>query len=168
VFFAHARQFADLAFAGEFFYAINVTDLVGAPDERNRFRSQPLDLQQLKHGGVIFFEQFGLHTEAAIFEEFLQVQQHAFADAGDGENFLGFADDVFDLLGEVFDGLGGVAVGANAEGIGRIDFEQVGGFVEDRGDGFVVHGFKIKQEWGVALALHGAMCCVLGQNRPLT
>jgi hypothetical protein len=39
----------------------------------------------------------------------------------------------------ILDGLRGVAVGADAEGILAVDFEQVGGFVENRGDGFVVH-----------------------------
>ena len=77
----------------------------------------------------------------------LQVDQHPLADAGDGQHFLGFADDVFDLLGKVFDGLGGVAVGANAEGILGIDFQQVRSFVEDVGDRLVIHGIKIKQDW---------------------
>jgi hypothetical protein len=43
--------------------------------------------------------------------------------------------------------LGCVAVGADAEGILRIDFEQVRGFVENVGDRLVVHGIKIKQDW---------------------
>jgi hypothetical protein len=37
------------------------------------------------------------------------------------------------------DGFSGVAVRADAEGILAVDFEQVGGFVENAGDGFVVH-----------------------------
>jgi len=36
--------------------------------------------------------------------------------------------------------LGGIAVGADAERICCVNFEQIGGFIEDRGDGFVVHG----------------------------
>jgi hypothetical protein len=148
VLLAHARQFADLAFARQLFHAIDVADLIGAPDQGDRLRSQTLDLQQLQHRWVIFLEQFGLHAEAAFLEQLLQVDQHAFADAGDGQHLLGFGDDVFDLLGKVFDGLGGVAVGADAEGILAVDFEQVGGLVENRGDGFVVHVLKIKQDWG--------------------
>ena len=140
VLLAHARQFANLAFARKFFYAIDIADLIGAPDQGNRLRSEALDLQQLEHRRVIFLEQFGLHRESAVFEQFLQVDQHAFADAGDGEHFLRFGDDVFDLLGVILDGLSGVAVGADAERILAVDFEQVGGFVEDVGDGFVVHG----------------------------
>jgi hypothetical protein len=59
---------------------------------------------------------------------------------GIASNFLRIADQVCDLLREGFDGLGGVAVGTDAEGILPVDFEQVGGFVEDAGDGLVVHG----------------------------
>ena len=80
-----------------------------------------------------------MQRKFALLEHFLQVQQHAFADAGDGEHFLGLADQFGDLLGLGFNGFGGVAVGADAEGILTVDFEQVGGFVENAGDGFVIH-----------------------------
>ncbi len=96
---------------------------------------------------MIFLEQFALHAEAAVFEKFLQVDEHPLADDRDGQDFLGFADDVFDLLGIVFDGLGGVAIRADAEGILSVNFQQVRGLVEDVGDRLVVHGLKIKQDW---------------------
>jgi hypothetical protein len=38
-----------------------------------------------------------------------------------------------------FDRLRGIAVGANAERILPIDFEQVGRFVQDVGDRLVIH-----------------------------
>ena len=57
----------------------------------------------------------------------------------DGQHLLGLADDVGNLLGLSFDGFGGVAVGANAERVSAVDLEQVGGFVENAGDGLVVH-----------------------------
>jgi hypothetical protein len=145
VLLAHARQFADLAFARKLFHAIDVADLIGAPDQCNRLRPQALNLQQLEHRRMIFLEQVGLHAELAVLEEFLQVDQHPFADAGNGQNLLGFGDDVFDLLRVIFDGLGGIAVGADAERILAVDFEQIGGFVENRGDGFIVHGLKINK-----------------------
>ena len=53
---------------------------------------------------------------------------------------LGSSINVGDLLRVILDGLRGVAVGADAEGILPVDFEQVGGFVENVGDGLVVHG----------------------------
>ena len=148
VLLAHARQFADLAFARQFLDAIDVADLVGAPDERDGFRAEALNLQQLQHRRVIFLEQFGLHGEFAVCEEFLQVAQHAFADAGNRENLLGVGDEFLDLLRVILDGLRGVAVGADAERILPIDLEQVGGLVENVGDGLVVHGQgKSKQSW---------------------
>jgi hypothetical protein len=39
----------------------------------------------------------------------------------------------------ILDGLRGIAVGANAEGVLAVDLEQVGGLVENVGDGLVVH-----------------------------
>ena len=53
--------------------------------------------------------------------------------------FFGFADEVGNLLGLSFDGFGGVAVGADAERVSAVDFEQVGSFVENAGDSLVVH-----------------------------
>ena len=38
-----------------------------------------------------------------------------------------------------FNGFGGVAVGTDAEGIAAVDFEQIGSFVQDASDGFIVH-----------------------------
>ena len=145
VLLAHARQFADLAFARQFFHAIDVADLVGAPDQRNGLRSKTLDLQQLQHRRMIFFQQLGLHRKLAVFEQLLKIHQHSLANAGNREHFLGFADDVPDLLGMILDSLGGVAVGADAERILAVDFEQISGFVQDRGDGFIVHGLKINK-----------------------
>ena len=89
--------------------------------------------------GRYFFSNSACSCELAFFEHLLQVQQHAFADAGDCEHLLGLVDQVGDLLRLGFDGLGGIAVGAHAEGILAVDFEQVGSFVENAGDGFVVH-----------------------------
>ena len=98
VLLAHAGQFADLSFARKFLDAIDVADFVGAPDQRDGLRAQALNLQQLQHRRVVFLQQFGLNGELAVFEEFLQVAQHALADAGDGEHLLGLGDEVFDLL----------------------------------------------------------------------
>ena len=53
---------------------------------------------------------------------------------------LGSPMSVFDLLRVIFDGLRGIAVGADAEGVLPIDLEQVGSFIENVGDGLVVHG----------------------------
>ena len=44
-----------------------------------------------------------------------------------------------------FDGLRGIAVGANAERILPINFQQVGRLVEDVGDRLVIHMLKINK-----------------------
>ena len=49
-------------------------------------------------------------------------------------------DDVGNLLGMALDSLGGAAVGADAEAVVALDLHEVGGLVEDVGDGLVVHG----------------------------
>ena len=73
----------------------------------------------------------------------LQVGEHAFADAGYCEQLLRLVNQVGDLLRQRLDRLGGIAIGTNAKGILAVDFEQVGGLVENSGDGFVVHGAGI-------------------------
>ena len=73
-------------------------------------------------------------------------------------HLLGIADDVFDLVRVVLDGLRGVAIGADAEGILSVDFEQVGGFEENVGDSLIVHELKDKPKGG---------CRVLGTLLPV-
>ena len=119
---AHAREFANLSFLGQLGHALDVAHLIGAPDQSDGLRAQALDLEQVEHRRVILLEQFGMQRKLALFEHFLQVLQHAFADAGNGQHFLGFADHVGDLLGLGLDGFGGVAVGADAERILRRRF----------------------------------------------
>ena len=147
VLLAHAGKFTNLPGAREFLHSIHVGNLVGAPDQRDRFRPQTLDLQQLQHRRVIFLEQLGVQREPAVLEQFLQVFQHAFADSGNGQHFLGIRDQVGHALREILDGLGGVAIRTNAERVLAVDFEKVGGLVQQVGDGFVIHGKKqIKQD----------------------
>ena len=83
---------ADLAFARQFLHALEVADLISAPDQGNRLRSEPLNLEQFEHRRAIFFQQLGVGFDAAIFEKHLQIGQHAFADALDGEKLFRFRD----------------------------------------------------------------------------
>ena len=145
MFLAHARQFANFSCARELLDAIHVGDFVGAPDQRDRLGPETLDLQQLQHRRVILLQQLGLNGELAGIEQFLQVGEHSLADAGNGEHLLGIADDFFDLVRMIFDGLRGIAVGADAEGILAVDLQQVGSFVEDVGNGLVIHVLKINK-----------------------
>ena len=88
----HAGKFADFAFARQLVHALEIADVIGAPDQRDGLRSEALDLQQVEHRRVIFLQQVGVQAQASFFEHFLQVEQHAFADAGNGEHFLGFVE----------------------------------------------------------------------------
>ena len=89
--------------------------------------------------GRYFLSNSACSESLPFLKHLLHVQQHALADAGNGQHFLGFADQVGDLLRLRFNGFGGVAVRADAERILAVDFEQVGGFIENAGNGFVVH-----------------------------
>lgn len=87
---------------------------------------------------MVLLDQFGVELEGTLLENLLEILEHTFADTGDGEDFLGFGDDVGDLLGIAFNGVGGVAVGSDTKGVVAIDFHEIGSFVEDSGDAFVV------------------------------
>ncbi len=143
VLFAHAGQLANLSLAREFLDAVDVADFVGAPDECDGLRSEALNLQQLQHRRVVFLEQFHLDGELAAFEKLLEVVQHSLADAGNSQNLLGIGDQILDLLRVIFNRLRRVAVGANAERVLPIDFEQIRRFIKNVGDGLVVHRLKI-------------------------
>ena len=136
--FAHARQFAQLALARQLLDAFQVADLVRAPQQRDRLRAEALDLQQLEHRRAVLLQQLGVQRDAPGLVEILQVRAHALADAGNFEQLLGFGNQRPDGLVERFDGFGGAAIGADAEGIVAVDLHQVGGFVQDGGDGLVV------------------------------
>ncbi len=86
-----------------------------------------------------------MNSELAGLEELLEVGEHALANAWNGEDLFRLGHDVFNLLGMVLDGLGGVAIGTDAERVLPIDFQQVGGFEKDVGDRLVVHAPKINK-----------------------
>ena len=73
VLLAHARQFANFAFARQLLDAVDVANFVGAPDQCDGLRTEALNLQQLQHRGMVFLEQLGLNREFAVFEKFLQI-----------------------------------------------------------------------------------------------
>ena len=139
VLFAHARQRADLAFARQLLHALEVADLIGAPDQRNRLRPQTLNLEQFEHRGAVFFQELGVRLDAAIFEKHLQIGQHAFANALYFEKFLRLLDQVGHLLRQRFNSLRSVAIRAHSKRVLPVDLQQIGSLVENSGDGFVVH-----------------------------
>ena len=63
--FAQARQFAQLAFARQLLHAGQVAHLERAPQQRDGFRSESLDLQQLQHRRPVFLQQLLVRAELA-------------------------------------------------------------------------------------------------------
>ncbi len=90
-----------------------------------------------------------MDRKPAVLEHLLQIRQHSLADSGNFQHFFRLADQVGNLLRHGFNRLGCIAIGTDAEGILPVNFQQVGGFVEDARDGLVVHVLhvKIKQDW---------------------
>ena len=72
--------------------------------------------------------------------------QHAFSDAGYFKHLFGLGDQICDLLRQSLDGLGRISIRADAKRILTVNLEQVGSFIKNAGDGFVIHAeVKIKQ-----------------------
>ena len=73
---------------------------------------------------------------------------HALADAAYVLQVLWFADHAAERLRLLLDGLGRAAIAADTEGIGRVDFEQGGGLIEQARDGDVVHVERVLESRG--------------------
>src|ERR1019366_8350054 len=137
--FAQTRQGAQFAFARQLLDAREIADLEGAPKQRNRFRPQSLDLQQLQNGRPVLHQQLLVRSKLAAAAQLLDVGSHTFADARNLQQLLGLVDQPRNLLRQSFDDLGGATIGTNAERVVAVDLHQIGGFVKDVGDGLVVH-----------------------------
>ena len=143
---AHAGELVQVAGFGGGFERVDVGDLEGGPDERDGFGSHAGEAEELEHGGAVVGEQLVAQGHGAGGDEVADVGGHAFADAGDGEQRFGVGlggGEGGELGGLLLDGLGGAAVGADAEGVGGVDFEESGGFFEQAGEGDVVHGSQV-------------------------
>src|SRR5258706_489478 len=81
-----------------------------------------------------------MNLEASRPEQLLKVCQHAFANARHREKVLGFLNQFGNLLRQCLDGGCGIAIGSDAERILGVDLEQIGGFVQNTGDGLVIQG----------------------------
>ena len=86
-----------------------------------------------------------MKSQAAFAQHLLYIGEHSLADAGNGQHFFFVRHQLRDLLRKGFDSFGGIAIGANAERICGVDFKQVGSFVENSGDGLIVHARRLKQ-----------------------
>ena len=72
--------------------------------------------------------------------ELLDVGGHALADAGNFQQLLRLAEQGSNLVGRGLDRLGRAAIGADTEPVVAVDLHEIGGFVEDVRDGFVIQG----------------------------
>ena len=141
-FFAHAGEGGELAGFSGGFEGVDVADLAGGPDEGYGLWAHAGEAEEIEHGGLVFEEELFAEGHGAGGDEGDDVGGHAFADAGDGEESFGVGvglGEGAELSGLLFYGFGGAAIGADAEGVGAVDFEEGGGFVEETGDGDVVH-----------------------------
>src|SRR5271157_1331510 len=136
---AQPRQLAQLAFARQIFHPSDIAHLEGAPQQRAGLRAEPLDLQQLQHRWPVFLQQLLMNPKFAAAAQLLDVRRHAFANAGNLQQLLRIVQQGGDLLRNPFESLSGAAIGADAERVAAVDLHQVSGFVEDVGDGLIVH-----------------------------
>ena len=67
-----------------------------------------------------------MQTEAAFLHHLLQIDEHALADPGNGQNLFGLTDDFRNLLRQAFDCFGGISIRTNAKRILTVYLEQVG------------------------------------------
>ena len=94
VLLAHARQFANFSLARQFLDAIDVADLVGAPDQSDGLGAEALNLQQLQHRRVIFLAAVRSgQSSLPSLKSSCRLRQHALADAGNREHLLGIGDE---------------------------------------------------------------------------
>ncbi len=139
---AHAREGEEVAALGGFFEGVDVGDAERGVDEGDGFGAHAGEFEQAEHAGLVAGEEFVAQGHGSGGDEVADVGGHALADAADGEQGLGVGvgeGEGFELGGLLLDGLGGAAVGADAEGVGTVDFEEGGGLVEEAGQGDVVH-----------------------------
>jgi hypothetical protein len=141
---AHSRKLGKLACLCCGFEAVYIANLTGGPDESDGFWAHARKTQQLEHGGFVFLEELFAKRNGAGGEEGLNVGNHTFADAGDSEQLFGIIGEGGQLGGLLLDSLGGSAVGADAEGVSCVNFEEGGGFVEQAGDRNIVHGDPVR------------------------
>ena len=81
-----------------------------------------------------------MQLQLAFGEKIANIGSHAFANTRDGQQCLVVLPDLSKLLIEALNGFSGAAVGAYTERIVTSHLHQVSGFIEDVGNGFVVHG----------------------------
>ena len=140
--FAHTGKLVEVASLGGGFEGLHIGNLQGGPDQGDGFGAHAGEPEEVEHGGAVAGEELVAEGHGAGGDEVADVGGHAFADAGNGEESFGIgfgSDEGGELDGLLLDGLGGAAIGADAEEVGTVYFEEGGGFVEKAGESDVIH-----------------------------
>ena len=136
---AHAGELGEVTGFGRGFEAVDVADLAGGPDEGYGFGSHAGEAQEFEHGGFVLLQELFAEGHGAGGEEGLDIGDHAFADARDGQERFGVVREGGELGRLLLYGFSGAAIGADAKGVSCVDLEEGGGFIEEAGDRDIVH-----------------------------
>lgn len=137
-FFAEAGEGGDLACLAGFFEGLNRFDGEFFAEGEDAFGAETRDFEQFDQSGGNGSFEFFVVAEASGGDELGNFVAEAFADALDLVEAL-FGHDLFQGFVEVFDGAGGVQVGAGFEGVFTLEFKQGADLGQDGGDLFLVH-----------------------------
>ena len=110
-------------------------DFEGVPEDFDFFSAEALDLEEGEDVGREFVAEGVVIIEAAAGGEGGDFFGSGLADAFHGDEAI-LGDELFKRLGERFEGLRGMEIGAGLEGILAFEFEKTGDVFED-GDDFV-------------------------------
>ncbi len=137
---AHAGQGAQLLLFADTLQVVHRAHAEMFDQQRDALGPQPLDLQKLKRGGRVFFEQLIASLEGPTQQQFSNDGRNAFANARNvGQFAFGVTRNVGNSLRQAFDGSCGVSIAADPERIFRPDLHEVRRFRKDSRDLYVLH-----------------------------
>ena len=110
VLLSHARQFAYFSLPRKFLHSLQIANLVRTPNQRHGLRPEPLHLEKFQHRRPIFLQHLGMQRQLSLMQHFIQVGEHALADAGNCQHLLGIFDQIGNLLWERLNSLGRIAI----------------------------------------------------------
>ena len=131
---AHPFEVADLAGLGGRLQLLQVLDLHLLVEDLDAFGAQALDAQEVRQVRRQLLTQVLQRAAGAGLQDFVDLLGQALADAGEFLKVLAGGRQVGQALGHVAHGPRCVTVGADAEGVLALDFQDVGDLVEDGGD----------------------------------
>ena len=102
-FFAEAGNVAQFAFAGEFFDVLDRAGLEFLPEERDLFRAEALERENVENRRGIFLQELLAEAVVAGLENFVDVIGHAFADAGKFGELVAVFGEIFDATRECWE-----------------------------------------------------------------